>query len=151
MNELIEKLKDKNYVRAFGLMSEEEQECFKKVRSKNCVKLVGMDSIPFNIAWVEYVGSFNGGYTYAIKSDYKPEPEFVDLEIEIQPSPIGKHVYDKLGCVIPPFEQFVPNSELKDLPNFVGFYLNTGDKQTEVRPEYVARYCPDVVARFRKV
>ena len=28
MNKLIEKLKDKNYVRAFGLMTQEEQDCF---------------------------------------------------------------------------------------------------------------------------
>jgi len=31
MSELINKLKDKKYVRAFGLMAPEEQECYRKV------------------------------------------------------------------------------------------------------------------------
>ena len=37
MNEMIKKLKDENDVRAFGRMTPEEQECFRKVGKKNCL------------------------------------------------------------------------------------------------------------------
>ena len=75
MNEMIEKLKDKNYVRAFGLMTPEEQECFRKVGKKNCLCFHGAQ-------WGEGMGDlyngndcFNYRFTYAIKPDYQFEPE----------------------------------------------------------------------------
>ena len=78
MKELIEKLKDKTYVRAFGLMSPEEQECFKKVKQKNCLIFCT------DCSWDETLdieADYVNIYTYAIKPDYQPEPEFVDLEV----------------------------------------------------------------------
>jgi len=78
MNEIIEKLKDKNYVRPFGLMTPEEQECFRKVGIKSCET--------YNQAyWQQAVGGcmfeYDQDCTYAIKPDYQPEPEYVDWEI----------------------------------------------------------------------
>ena len=73
MDELIEKLKDKNYVRAFGLLSLEEQECLRKVNKKKAV-------IMFNVwhentRWETGRWNFNSSHlTYAIKPDYPPEP-----------------------------------------------------------------------------
>jgi len=80
MNELIKKLKDKNYVRAFGLLSLEEQECLRKANKDGAVILYNhpnewQSSSRWNFS--------NPSLTYAIKPDYQPEPEpeFVDLEI----------------------------------------------------------------------
>ena len=78
MNELIKKLQDKNYVRAFGLMKPEEQECFRKAKG-NCLVYQGQTGIlPL---WTTGDG-FNNTDTYAIKPDYQPEPEFVDIKIK---------------------------------------------------------------------
>ena len=81
MDEMIEKLKKNK--KAFGLLEPEEQECFKNVRKINClwyhgsgVNDWGSDSGAFS--------KFDNQTTYAIKPDYKPEPEFVDLEIRVK-------------------------------------------------------------------
>ena len=75
-NELIKRLKDKNYVRAFGLMTPEEQECFRKIGKENCYIYTseGTWACPYQSP------GFANKWTYAIKPDYQPEPEFVDLE-----------------------------------------------------------------------
>jgi hypothetical protein len=73
---LIEKLKDKDYVRAFGLMTLEEQKCFEKTGKENCLYYSGYNG------WRLIGGvKFYKEYTYAIKSDYQPEPEFVKIRI----------------------------------------------------------------------
>ena len=117
-NELIKRLKDKNYVRAFGLMSPEEQACFREVGEDSC--LYYSSGIP---DW-QIPAGFANGTTYAIKPDYQPEPEFVDLEIEVQPSNIGKYVYDRLGCTLYPEtrDDFVTIDCLPSLPNFKEFW-----------------------------
>ena len=74
MNDLIEKLKQKDYVRAFGLMSKEEQECYEKVAPENCLYYSHSNS------W-KAVWAFNDHQTFAIKPDYQPEPETEDIEI----------------------------------------------------------------------
>ena len=70
MNELIEKLKNKNYVRAFGLMTPEEQECLISVGKINCM-WYSMHK------WQDAsdTSGFFDDFTYAIKPDYQPEPE----------------------------------------------------------------------------
>jgi hypothetical protein len=68
MNELIKKLKDKNYVRAFGLMKPEERECYQKVGSENCIMFssLGWSTFKTEFVWIN---------TYAIRPGYQPEPE----------------------------------------------------------------------------
>ena len=122
--ELIEKLKDKNYVRAFGLMTPEEQECIEKVGLQNCLALCQPLRAPgpHIVNWVsgEITGNLKGGTTYVIKPDYQPDPEFVDVEITQQGSWLGitrpwaedysRFPYDftNLYCLpsLPSFEEF---------------------------------------------
>lgn len=72
MNDLIEKLKDKTYVRAFGLMLPEEQACFEEARLDNCLCYA---KAKWRQAYGGGTGAFGEDMTYAIKSDYQPEPE----------------------------------------------------------------------------
>jgi len=139
---MIEKLKNKKYVRAFGLMKPEEQECFKKAGKVNCSHYNGDEWDPVCL------GLFNRNSTYAIKPDYKPEPEYKDIEITQQGNWLGitrPWAWDYSRF---PFD-FTHLHCLPSLPNFEGFYLTSGDKQTEVRPEWVSRHFPNVIARFR--
>ena len=148
MNEMIEKLKDKDYVRAFGRMKPEEQECFKKVGAINCL------FYNYHGKWevlTEDKANFMNCNTYAIKPEYQPEPEFVDLEIvEIKDTndinwlvvvkKDGRHgflpyILTHLHC-------------LSSLPGFAGFYLKDS-KEVQVDFGWVARYFPNVIARFR--
>jgi hypothetical protein len=120
--ELIEKLKDKTYVRAFGLMLPEEQKCFRDAGTKNCLFL-SEPAKDFIQAPDDYV-LFYFATTYAIKPDYQPEPEFEDIEIIKQGNWLGitrpwagdysrfPHDFTHLYC-------------LPSLPNFLGFF--TGD------------------------
>ena len=113
MNDMIEKLKDKNYVRAFGLMSEPERECLKKVGKENCLCFHGGQ-------WGDPYRSnacFNYQFTYAIK----PEPEFVDLEIKREViMQIGDKKFLVLGCIYN--NEYVPLHCLTSLPNFELFW-----------------------------
>jgi hypothetical protein len=111
---LIEKLKNKDCVRPFGLMSEEEQECFKKVGKENCIYYSEHE------CWssVSVNQIFQSCITYAIKPDYKPEPEYVDLEIYINDG-IDKRY--RLGCSVN--NMWRDLHELPSLPNFEGFYM----------------------------
>jgi len=110
MNEMIEKLKKNE--KPFGLLSPEEQECFEKVGCKNCLYY---DS---GKKWHERtVNPFFDVSTYRIKPDYKPKPEFVDLEIII--------VGGWLGVQIPgpgfPIELPYIFTHLHCLPSLQGF------------------------------
>jgi len=74
MKDLIEKLKKNE--KPFGLLTLEEQECLDKVGKQNCLVYTNSGK------WENAAKcSFQSGNTYAIKPDYQPEPEFVDLEI----------------------------------------------------------------------
>jgi len=76
--EMIEKLKDKDIAQAFGLLELREQEVMFKVGWKNRIVLTanGWRDDSDKIANRE-----RSHLTFAIKPDYQPEPEFVDLEI----------------------------------------------------------------------
>ena len=157
MNEIIEKLKDKNYVRAFMLMSDDEQDCLIKVKWQNRLVLTikgwrdDYDRIP---------GRERTHFTYAIKPNYQPEPEYVDYLIEIcedtdceegcflgikeklDKSPILPHEHTYLYC-------------LPSLSNFDQFWWDsdTGTRFGSVCIENVARLRAEgkkVYARFRK-
>ena len=143
MNELIEQLKDKTYVRAFGLMTPIEQDVYKKVGKENCVYFLG-DKGCWD--WRETSGDkFSSQIEYAIKPNYKPEPEYVDLEIVQEGYFLG--IRQKKGMYpAMPFD-FTHLHCLLGMPKFWGFYLADN---VEVRPEWVGRYFPKVNARFKK-
>jgi len=140
-NELIKRLKDKNYVRAFGLMLLEEQECFRKVGKENCLH--------FDCSWIVPTAThWFPASTYAIKPDYQPEPEYRDWVI------IYHSVSGFLGCSMS--RGWMNLHELPSLPNFEGFYMP--DPVVKDGHEYlfigtVARNIAKgktVYARFRK-
>jgi len=150
MKELIEKLKDKNYVRAFGLMTPEEQECLRKAGPKGGV-------IMYNDRGWESRSDWNFDcprITYAIKPDYKPEPEFVDLEIKVNTKYPD---YEWLGvldedCPFPLPHIFTHLHCLPSLPNFDGFYNKKTDGETRENITWIATLISEgmtVYARFR--
>ncbi|MCJ7828435.1 MAG: hypothetical protein MUP81_01685 [Dehalococcoidia bacterium] len=132
MNDMIEKLKDKNYVRALGQMRPEERGCLKKAGPKNCLVYSNDEQWRWKQALV-----FNDALTYAITPEYQPEPELMGLEIIKEDNRLG--IFED--------NTFIPIYCLLGWPNFEGFYLK--GKDTEVDLENVARYMPNVVARFK--
>ena len=117
MNEIIERLKRNKT--AFGLLSPEEQECFRKAGRDNCMIYdVGpkwVSAVKANIE-NEY---FDPTSTYAIKPDYQPEPEYIDLEIEEHESGMWLGVYsDHHGMP----HHFTHVRYLPDLSNFECFW-----------------------------
>ena len=77
--ETVERLKSKEWVRAFGLMSTEEQECYREVGVSNCDLFTGG-----GWSW-PYVGDqeFKRHMTYSIKAEYKLPPLLVYVPVEI--------------------------------------------------------------------
>ena len=123
--EIVEKLKDKTYVRAFGLMSPEEQDIYESAGPQNCLILCQLGHNPRDYEWCNNEMDFLAGYrTYAIKPDYQPEPEFVDLEIVKELHTFGKKCLIVLGCICTEEDIFIPLHELPSLPNFEGFYTD---------------------------
>ena len=142
MNDMIEKLK-KNKM-AFVLFEPEEQKLLKSLPENTIECLLDKPMEQWNLM---FQPNFNRLNTYRIKSDYKPEPEPVDLEIT------ESAINYLLGVERTDKSEFLPYNFnhlhlLPSLPNFAGFYHTGGDKQTEVQPEWVARYFPNVIARF---
>ena len=77
--ELIEKLKYNEEYRIFADMSKEEQACLKEVGLENCEYLSSMEAV---LEWLPtFLRHFYHNFIYRIKSDYKPEPKFLDYEI----------------------------------------------------------------------
>ena len=152
MKELIEKLKKNKTV--FGLMSSEERECFKKVGKKNCLCFHGGQ-------WGGPNNSndcFNYQFTYAIKPDYQPEPEFVDLEIVRHAEGTVEQtwwlgVWADKRAELP--HAFTHLHCLPSLPNFEGFWHDYDKKMgrryfcniTEAAPKISEGH--KVYARFR--
>jgi hypothetical protein len=109
--ELVEKLKNKDYVREFGRMSKEEQELYKKVGARNCVRYSSVLRI---CGWYDAF-DFNEHFSYAIKSNYQPEPEYEDVEIQ------NWALSGKLGYLDTKLNKFIPLHEIPSMPNFRGF------------------------------
>jgi hypothetical protein len=143
MNEIIKKLKDKTYVRAFGLMTQEERDCFKKVGKGNCVYFSSSNGW---FGCIEDSCGFMIEYTYAIKPDYQPEPEYVDLGI------YHNTAYKYLGADLEDGYYFIQN--LSGLPNFEGFYINKYSDWTPAEYQRISHRIEvekkKVFARFRK-
>lgn len=111
--ELIEKLKDNKT--PFGLLEPEEQECLRNLGKKTCMF--------YDIGGWRNCGTaierFDHTLTYAIKPDYQPELEYVDVEICI-----GRN--DTLGawdCANQ--NEWLPIHCLPSLPDFVKFWLSS--------------------------
>ena len=141
MNELIEKLKKNE--KPFGLLDPEEQKYLKKVGINNCRIFFIQNE------WSMAGGSFIAFYTYAIKPDYQPEPEFVDLEIRSDSTNDWLGVPDCGGNYDWLPYHFTHLHCLPSLPNFVGFHY---DEETTVRFEDVANLIDKkdtVFVRFR--
>ena len=116
MNELIEKLKKNE--KPFGLLTLEEQECLRKIGIKNC--LYYSSGIP---NW-QIPAGFANGQTYRIKPDYKPEPEYVDLEIILHNAPVYHQArVVKMLCVRIDENTMYQLHELPSLPGFRGFWF----------------------------
>ena len=141
MNAMIEKLKDKDYVRAFGLMKPEEQECLRKAGYKNCQKYQGQTGLKDFWQREEY---FNNTDTYRIKPDYQPEPEFVDYLIEVCDGEDGdesdlksflgvKHKLDN-NPILPREHTYL--YALPSLPNFECFWYDDIDRGRELPVAY---------------
>ncbi|HUX47306.1 MAG TPA: hypothetical protein VMV58_04770, partial [Desulfosporosinus sp.] len=112
MNEMIEKLK-KNKI-AFGLMSPEEQELLRKANTSNCL----FYNPGGNWLTIRCDMDFDRDRTYAIKPDYQPEPEYVDLEIFALDGWLM--VQRDSNCEFLPYLQTHLHC-LPSLPNFEGF------------------------------
>ena len=138
--EIIEKLKDKTYVRAFGLMEPEEQDCLKKAGKENC-RIYSCDGV-----WIltQVTGDWNRSYTYAIKPDYQPDPEFVDYLIEVCDGEDGdesdlksflgvKHKLDN-NPILPREHTYL--YALPSLPNFECFWYDDIDRGRELPVAY---------------
>jgi hypothetical protein len=146
---VIEKLKDKNFVRAFGLMSPKEQEYLREVGKENLLVLYGIPNKNGGVYWKksEHNPDVYPALTYAIKPGYKPGPEPVPVDLEIVEGKDGfLGVYNKEPIPMTNFP-FVHIHCLLSLPNFKGFYIK-GSDNVEVEPQWVARH-DNVIARFR--
>ena len=149
MDAIIEKLQDKTKVQAFGICSPEEQEVYRKAGKKNCL------TYDIQNRWVdehEDMCTFWNHETYAIKPDYKPEPEFVDLEIEMCSGGffgVKKKLDDNL--VLPHDETYL--FCLSSLPNFMCFWykyqVGKVEFYTDGKVASLIREGTKVYARFR--
>ena len=111
---LIEQLKNKESAQAFGLMTAEKQECLEKVGKENCLMY-------YAVVWQDAQGRiFNNISTYAIKPDYQPPEEFVDLEIQDRNGWLGVERWDDRAAFLP-FD-FTHLHCLSSMPGFAGFY-----------------------------
>jgi len=127
MNELIEKLKDKNYVKAFGLMKLEERICFAEIGRNNCEVYC-----KYNIWSGTKCGGFEQSSTYAIKSDYQPEPLTRDIKIVKKGNWLG--IAPLWGPPIIGFpNEFLHLHCIPSMPNFAGFwYSGIGRDKCEI-------------------
>lgn len=145
MNELIKKLKDKDYVRAFGLMTAEEQKCYKKTTKGNCEIYIYPDWVPQT---PPNHTSFNFGDTYAIVPDYQPEPEYVDLEI-VQNSDRPDKWLGVHGALLASYD-FCDLHCLPSLPNFKCFWYENKCRLSYEDVSAIISEKKKVYARFRK-
>ncbi len=144
---LVEKLKDNEAHRIFVDMTGNEQECLRRHKEINVVEyLTGTMKWSIAKGITLYATSI-----YRIKPDYQPNPGFVDLEItEHLQGPrkwLGILSDGSDSNSFLPY-QFTHLRYLLGLEEFEGFYLKNG-RNVGVEYEWVARYHPNVIARFR--
>jgi hypothetical protein len=153
MNDLINRLKvNENPHRIFADMSEEEQECLKKVGPLNCKFLTCEYKTNSNLNWNELGCSshFLPVGIYRIKPDYQPEPEYVDLPIEEKTDFDGQWLGVRRipGMNLPIAFTFL--HMLPSLPGFVGFQTQADNcvRLSDVANLHAAGF--KIIARFRK-
>jgi len=140
--EIIQKLKDKKTVRAFGLCSKEEQTVYKEADKKNCLCVSDVGT------WVLPVKQgFDKRITYAINEDWEPEPEYDYRPVLISDSGMCgieiPHTNDTYNVMVAAGD--------KDFN--VYFYDQPNDRRAYVSPDCVANAMADgktVFGRFRK-
>ena len=119
---MIEQLKHNKA--CFGELSTEEQEVFKKVGSENCL-------VRHQIIWraLPSDAKFYHNFTYRIRSDYQPEPEYIDLEVIENFGWLGVE-----SAELPePSCQFTHIQRLPSLPGFVCFWWEDEKERRETR------------------
>jgi len=141
MNDLIKQLKEPKQAQPFGLLSKEKQIICEIAGKKNC-SLYTCDG------WVKpSSGAFSRSTAYILKPDYQPDPEYVDLEIDIEDVFYGVWRTDDSAFLPYPFTSL---HCLPSLPGFYRFFLE--DAQT-LHLEHIAERIHNgakVYARFRK-
>ncbi|MBE3035722.1 MAG: hypothetical protein IMZ70_01360 [Candidatus Atribacteria bacterium] len=147
MKDLIEKLKKNE--KPFGLLTPEEQAMIKDMMcGGHTLKYSGVEWIALDASSC-YPANI---ITYAIKPDYKPEPEVVDLEI-VQNTDRADKWLGVYGALLASYD-FVELHCLPSLPGFKGFWhkgpndSNIGGDHLEEIAEMVDEKTK-VFARFR--
>ena len=116
---LIEQLKKPEKAQPLGLLSGEKQEVFRKARIENCLDFRGM-------TWEKPSHNFHYANTYILNPDYKPESEYVDLEIQLHEGFYGAWSPSKDDeSIVLPF-RFTHLHCLLSLPGFDHFERDTG-------------------------
>lgn len=147
--ERIEKLQDRNRAQPFWLRNKEEQAVLVTAGPKNCLCLSHDDPQGFQARTGPTVTSYTE--RYILKPDYKPEPEYIEIEIEI----------DSEGmCVL---KESVPGCDYKMLwwaeshKDFVCFHdqfdnktNNAGNVPSKLRGQTSQGNDIEMVARFIK-
>ena len=134
MNELIEKLKKPELARAYGLMTPEEQECLRTAGSTN--------TLWFSIGsqWSKSGCADCPSHTYILKPDYKPEPEYDDVEIVRHEERFA--IRNANGFSTIPFG-YINLNIVVSLHRFVGFFTTFSNYENRMA-------LPDIATRIRE-
>lgn len=143
---LIEQLKDPKQAQAFGIYQQyypKKEETLKNAGKENLL----YHDLPEWRAKKE--ARFFSYSTYILKPDYQPEPEYVNLEIELEDGFYGAwRERELLPCI------FTHLHCLPCLPGFHGFWGDENPKcEDDLACQYVGREIEKgkkVYARFRK-
>lgn len=141
--EMIEKLKTNTT--AFGYLTKEEQEFFKIIGKENCIVLGETN----NEYWIQGLSILKWYFNnvYRIKSDYQPEPEYEDIELQI--IPFVKKGETLLGIILNNVNK-IPLYKIPSMPNFEKFMK---DNYNAVGFENIAKNIAEgikIFARLRK-
>lgn len=144
---LIEQLKKDDVPALCFLSSEAREFLFKERKRGNVLTLCACGC---EAQWVRADEELSAHKVYRLKPDYKPEPEYVDLEIGFEGGFCGFYGACSDKGILLPFA-FTHLHCLPSLPGFVGFFYD--DLNFTARFEEVAtkkRDGKNVIARFRK-
>lgn len=139
MNELIERLKQNE--KPYGLLTEEERECFESIGKNNCLFFDGVRWHPCN------TGEFFREYAYRISPKYQVEPEVVKCEVKkIKDSfredhlryfrgNYWRHLTESLND--PDFMYFEYEDGRQGVESVVGRYFNLNNNDPAEWPKFV--------------
>ncbi len=101
--EMIEMLKDKSKARPLGLLSKEEQGILTEAGRYNCLYY------DWRNTWIEWhENTLYSNNTYILKPDYRPEPEYVEIEVVV------------VGNGVLMLKRPSPNARYQEISNIVG-------------------------------